>query len=260
MPSRARPGSSFAAPGRGLAFVAVGPDIAHELQRAKRMAGRGLAPEPVQQPGDDDVLFRLGKRPQRRARAGTARCSNAVVSPTVSVSYSLAAPSPSHVAKAVCFVSRLEVRPTDLQNDIAAGCVARRSHPRGHAARLERFADLQGPAALELGHDRRQLGDPRLHALVRRAGGLVGETAGDGDVMHVTRHPTTSGCRIRAMSETRTLLVEAARRHSFGGVAVAVVRKGEPAAVRMPRARRPRHEPSDRHRRRCSASRRSPRR
>ena len=31
------------------------------------------------------------------------------------------------------------------------------------------------------------------------------------------------------MSETRTLLVEAARRHSLGGVAIAVVRKGEPA-------------------------------
>ena len=123
--------------------------------------------------------------------------SNAVVSPTVSVSYSLAAPSPSHAAKAVRFVGRLEVRPTDLQNDIAPAGVARGSHPRGHAARLERFTDLQGPAALEPGHDRRQLGDPRLHALVRRAGGLVDEAAGDGDVMHVTRHHSTSRCRIQ---------------------------------------------------------------
>src|SRR5262245_58551390 len=32
------------------------------------------------------------------------------------------------------------------------------------------------------------------------------------------------------MTDTRTLLIEAARRHSLGGVAVAVVRKGEPPA------------------------------
>jgi CubicO group peptidase (beta-lactamase class C family) len=49
-------------------------------------------------------------------------------------------------------------------------------------------------------------------------------------VTWVTATPYEPEYRMRDMTDTRALLVEAARRHSLGGVAVAVVRKGEPPA------------------------------
>ncbi len=157
--------------------------------------------------------------------------SNAVVSSTVSVAYSRRPRCPSHSRRPSASCSRLEVRPTDLEHDVAA----RRRRAQAPPMRPRRPAGTaRRPATTSAARARTRApatsrSTPAC-ASFAGAGGLVDEIAGNGDVSSHARHPTKRGCRMQRMSETRTLLVEAARRHSLGGVAVAVVRKGEPPA------------------------------
>jgi len=126
----------------------------------------------VQQLRDDLVLVGFGQRCERGARhAPLEEQHDRLAEPLARVQPhgSVAVPA----QQALPLVHRLEMRPADLEHDVAPGAASRRSDPRRGTARLEGLIDLQRPLSRDLPHQTGKLVEPGAHRFVPRSPDFV---------------------------------------------------------------------------------------
>jgi hypothetical protein len=138
----------------------VGPPPAHLDQGPKRMAGRGVHPEPPEDPSHDDVLpdrvERVGQRPPRATRLQHQHVGG--VDPEVFLHHDRTVAGPD--VEGLGFVERLVVHPTQFQHGRRPGRRPDGRHPRRDAAWLKRRPDIDAQLHSHLVDQGRQAPHP----------------------------------------------------------------------------------------------------